>query len=175
MTMLLTVPNYDDWRWAGTGVNPPGALNPAVLTEISTNEWAWLFVNNTVMAFPDQQLPHDYAEGTNLQPHIHWTPTNSTTYTGTWTVVITDWLSATTGAAKQAQTTLTAAFNAAMIAGQMQSQDFSGVLTGVNRTISSMCTVTLSLALTSGTGCALRGFDAHYQVNTLGSRLITAK
>jgi hypothetical protein len=175
MTMLLTVPNYDDWRWAGTGVNPPGAPVAAVLTEITTDEWAWVFANNATMVFPDQQIPHDYAEGTDIQPHIHWTPTTTATYTGTWTMVITNWVSAATGTAKSGPTTLTAAFTGAVTAGQMQTQDFNTVLTGLNRKISSMATITLKLALSAGAGCALRGFDGHYQVNTLGSRLITVK
>jgi hypothetical protein len=175
MGLIINPTDWDDWRWAGNAVNPPGAPSPAVLTEIATGEWAWLFTNNNTMAFPDQQIPHDYAEGTDIVPHIHWTPTTTATYTGTWTAVITDWLSAANGSAKQAQTTITAAFNAAMTAGQMQSQDFSANLTGTNRKISSMATITLSLALSAGTGCALRGFDGHYRKDRLGSVQITSK
>ncbi len=166
---------YDDWRWAGSGVNPAGAASPAVLTEISTNQWCWLFTNTNNMAFPDQQIPHDYVEGTAVQPHIHWAPTTTDTYTGTWTLVITDWLNPDTGAARQAQTTLTAAFNSAMTAHQQQRQDFSSTLTGVDRKISSCCTMLLTLALSAGTGCYLLGLDAHYQKNSIGSRQISAK
>lgn len=175
MGIIINPTDYDDWRWAGSGVNPPGAPAPAVLTEIQSNQWSWLFVNNNVMAFPDQQIPHGYAEGTDLIPHIHFSPTTSATYTGTWTVVITDWLSSATGSARQAQTTLTAAFNAAMIAHQMQSIDFSAVLTGVNRKISSMLTATLSLSLSAGTSVYLNGLDAHYKSDRLGSTQATSK
>ena len=175
MGIIINPTDYDDWRWAGSGVNPPGAPSPAVLTEIQSNQWNWLFVNNNVMAFPDQQVPHDYAEGTDLIPHIHFAPTTSATYTGTWTLVITDWLSATSGAARQAQTTLTAAFNAAMTAHQMQSVLFSANLTGINRKISSMLTATLSLALSAGTSVYTLGLDAHYQKDRLGSTQTTSK
>jgi hypothetical protein len=175
MTLILPVADYDDWRWSGSAVNPPGAASPAVLTEVSTNEWHWQFVNNNVLVCTDQQIPHDYEEGTNLQPHIHFAPTTTATYTGTWTIVITDWLSVSTGSAKQAQTTLTAAFNSSMTAHQCQSIDFSSVLTGTNRKISSCATVFLSLAMSAGTALYLLGLDAHYKKNSLGSRLITSK
>lgn len=170
-----TLVRWDDWRWAGTGVNPAGAPNPAILTEIQANQWCWRFVNLDTMAFPDQQIPHDYREGSDIQPHIHFAPTTSATYTGTWTLVITDWLSSVNGAARQAQTTITAGFNSAMVANQMQSINFSAVLTGVNRKISSVLTARLSLALAAGAACYLLGLDAHYQKDGHGSRQILAK
>ncbi len=167
--------DYDDWRWAGTGVNPPGAPSAATLTEIQTDQWNWLFVNNNVMCFPDQQIPHDYKEGTDLVPHLHYASTTSATYTGTWTLVVTSWLSAVSGSARQAQQTTTIAFNSAITAHQMQSADFSAVLTGVNRKISSCLTATLTLTLSAGTGLYLLGIDAHYLKDSLGSDTITSK
>lgn len=172
---ILIPGDYDDWRWAGSGVNPPGAPAAAVLTEVATDEWHWVFANNAVMAFPDQQIPHDYAEGTDITPHIHWFPTTSATYTGTWTMVFTSWLNISPGTAKAAALTRTLAFNAAMTAGQVQTANFNDVITGVNRKISSCATITLKLALSAGTGCALIGFDGHYLKDRLGSRQITAK
>jgi hypothetical protein len=172
---ILLPGTWDDWRWTGSAANPAGALNPAVLTEIQAGQWNWQFTNNLTMAFPDQQIPHDYKEGTDIQPHIHWCPTTTATYTGTWTLVVTSWLSITTGSARQAQATTTAAFNAAMTAHQCQSIDFNAVLTGVNRKISSCLTAQLSLALSAGTACYLLGIDAHYQKDRSGSAYITSK
>jgi hypothetical protein len=166
---------YDDWRWAGSGVNPPGAASPATLSEIATNQWGWVFVNNNVMIFPDQQIPHDYAEGTEIVPHIHFASTTSATYTGTWTLVITDWLSVADGSARQAQQTVTAAFNKAMTAHQAQLLNFSANMPGAGRLISSCATFYLSLALSAGTSLYLLGLDGHYQKDALGSRQITSK
>jgi len=166
---------FDDWRWAGSGVNPVGAASPAVLTEIDSGTWAWLFTNGNTMVFPDQQIPHSYAEGTEIVPHIHFAPTTSETYTGTWTMIITDWLGAYGGAPRQAQQTVTAAFDGAMTAHQMQTLNFSANMTGANRTISSCATMYLSLALSAGTGVYLLGLDGHYQKDAMGSTLITAK
>lgn len=176
MGLNICVPGeYDDWRWAGSGVNPPGAPNAATLTEISANQWCWRFINNNVMVFPDQQVPHGYAEGTDLVPHIHFAPTTTATYTGTWTLVVTDWLSAANGSPRQAQQTTTAAFNLAMTAHQMQTINFSAVLPGLNRKISSCLTAYLSLSLSAGTALYLLGLDAHFINDRVGSPFITSK
>ncbi len=167
---------YDDWRWSGTPVNPPGGATPATLAQIgATGAYAYFFDNGDVMCFPDQQIPHNYKEGTAIVPHIHWVPSTTATYTGTWTLVIVDWVSVATGTAKSATTTVTAAFNSAMTADQVQSIDFSANLSGTGRKISSCATFTLSLALTAGTSCYLLGLDGHYEVDSLGSTQITAK
>ena len=107
MTLVLPVADYDDWRWAGAGVNPPGAPVAAVLTQVETDEWHYVFANNSTMAFPDQQIPHDYEEGTDIVPHLHWFPTTTATYTGVWTMVFTGGLSVAPGTAKSAPLTRT--------------------------------------------------------------------
>jgi hypothetical protein len=175
MGLIISPNDYDDWRWAGSGVNPPGAPSAAALSEIATNEWHWLFTNGNVMVFPDQQIPHDYAEGTEIVPHIHFASTTSATYTGTWTMIITDWLSIADGSARQAQQTITAAFNKAMVAHEAQLLNFSANMTGTNRKISSCSTMYLSLALTAGASLYLLGLDGHYQKDRLGSKNITSK
>ena len=175
MTLILPNADYDDWTWLGAGVNPPGAIAPAVLTEVATDEWQWVFTNNTIKAFPNQQIPHGYEEGTDIISHIHWAPTTSATYTGTWTMVFTGWNSVASGTAKSSPQTSTVAFNSAMTAGQVQSADFSAAISGTGRKISSCATITLKLALSSGAGCALLGFDGHFKRNSLGSRQILAK
>jgi hypothetical protein len=161
------------------GVNPPGAPVPAVLTEISTNEWRWAFPDDAAMAFHDLQLPHDYAEGTDIVPHIHFIPTVTGVYSGAWTMVFTGHLSAATGEPKEAQLTTTATLTGlSLTAGQMQSIDFAANIPGAGRKISSMATALLSLNLTAAPGSgklALAGFDGHYQVDSLGSRQILVK
>lgn len=175
MGIIIEPTDYDDWRWGGSGVNPPGAPSAAVLTEVDTTQWNWLFTNNSVLVFPDQQLPHDYAEGTDLIPHMHWAPTTTGTYTGTWTLTITDWLSNAPGSPRQAQTILTYAFNGSITAHQCQTSNFSAVLTGVGRKISSCLTAHLILSLSAGAGCYLLGIDAHYRKDRLGSSGATTK
>ena len=174
MGIIISPTDYDDWRWTGSAAAPPS--NPAALADVnSTGIYAWEFTNGEALFFPDQQLPHDYKEGTDLVPHIHWMPSTTAAYTGTWTLEFIDHLSAATGAALQAKTILTASFNAAMTAFQQQTANFSANITGTNRLISSTLHARLSLALSVGTACFLNGLDAHYQKDRLGSASITSK
>jgi hypothetical protein len=167
--------DWDDWQWLGTGVNPPGATAPAVLTEVNADEWHWVFVNNTVKVFPNQQITHRYKEHTDIQPHLHFVSTTSELYTGAWTAIFTMWADGGDGTLRQAQVTRTLAFNEVMTAGVQVSRNFNGVLSGGGRKISSTGTITLKLALTAGVGLFITGFDGHHQSDRLGSRLITAK
>jgi hypothetical protein len=171
----LPPPGYDDWRWGGSPINPPGLIAAAVLTEFVTGVDAYLFTNNTAMSFVDQQLPHDYQEGTALVPHIHFAPTTTATYTGQWSLTYVEWLDVTPGTAMVGPTTITAAFNSAMTANQVQTVDFNAVLAGANRKISSCLNARLTLTLSAGTSLALVGLDAHYLKDALGSSLIAQK
>jgi hypothetical protein len=174
MGIIISPTDYDDWRWTGSAAAPP--TGPADLAEINgSGIYGWRFTNGEALFFPDQQLPHDYAEGTDVIPHLHWAPSTTATYTGTWTLEIIDYLSAAPNAALQAKTTLTLAFDAAMTAYQMQTANFSAVLTGTNRKISSILHARLSLALSAGTSCFLNGLDAHYQKDRFGSVSATSK
>lgn len=174
MGIIISPTDYDDWRWTGSAAAPPSG--PAALADVNaTGIYAWEFTNGEALFFPDQQLPHDYKEGTDVIPHIHWMPSTTATYTGTWTLEVIDFLSAAPGAALQAKTTLTAAFNASMTAFQMQTANFSATLTGTNRLISSILHARLSLSLSAGTSCFLNGLEAHYQKDRLGSVQATSK
>ena len=174
MGIIINPTDYDDWRWTGSAAAP--STNPADLAEVNGSDvFAWRFTNGETLMFPDQQLPHDYKEGTDLFPHLHWCPSTTATYTGTWTLEYVDWLDAASGSAIQAKKTITAAFSASLTAYQMQSQLFSDVLTGTNRKISSIVHAKLTLTLSAGTSCFLLGLDAHYQKDRLGSTSPIAK
>lgn len=166
--------DYDDWRWTASAASPPSS--PADLRAVNgTSVLAWTFTNGEALNFPDQQIPHDYLEGSDIVTHLHWCPTTTATYTGTWTLEIVDWLSVATGSAIQAIKTTTIAFNSAMTAWQCQTADFSAVLSGTNRKISSCLHARLSLALSAGTSCQLIGLDGHYLKDRLGSTQIATK
>jgi hypothetical protein len=174
MGIIINPTDYDDWRWTGSAAAP--ATNPADLADVNASGvFAWRFTDGETLMFPDQQLPHDYKEGTDIHQHIHWCPSTTATYTGTWTLEYVDWLDAVQGSAIQAKKTITAAFNASLTAYQMQTQLFSDVLAGTNRKISSMVHAKLTLTLSAGTSCFLLGLDGHYQKDRLGSTQPTTK
>jgi hypothetical protein len=169
-----TLPRYDDVKWLGTGVNPPGALVPAVLTEVATKQWQWAFGDNATMAYPEHQITHNYREGSDIQPHLHWTPTITGTYAGTFTLTYNGWLTAANGTLKEAQTVLTLAIPSAIYTlGTLYTANFSGVIPGAGRKISSLATILLELSLPTKPGgglIALAGFDGHFQKDGFGSR-----
>jgi hypothetical protein len=174
MGLIITPTDYDDWTWLA--ISTPPSTSPASMADMnSTGIYCWEFTNGKALMFPGLQLPHGYKEGTNLIPHIHWAPSTSATYTGTWTLDYVDWLSVTTGTALGAKQTVTVAFNSSMTAFQVQSADFSATMTGTNRKISSLAAAKLSLSLSAGSSCFLVGLDAHFQKDRLGSTAATTK
>jgi hypothetical protein len=166
--------DYDDWPLIGF-VQTAGSSDAAFSSLNGTAIKVWTFTNGKELFFPGAQITHGYKEGSVLTPHIHWCPTTTATYTGTWTLEYSEWLSVATGTSLSGVTTLTAAFNSAMTAFQMQSQDFSSTMTGTNRKISCINQFRLSLSLSAGTSCVLAGLDAHFLRDSLGSDAITSK
>lgn len=160
--------DYDDWNMIGFA-RPIGSSDPSFSNINSSGIYGWVFTNGKELHFPGVQLPHSYKEGSSLIPHIHWAPTTTATYTGTWTLDMIDWLSVQSGAALNSVTTVTAAFNSSVTAHQIQSQDFSAAFTGTNRKVSSIGLFRLSLSLSAGTSCVLAGLDCHILKDSIGS------
>lgn len=71
----LIQPVYDDLRFPASGLNPPGAASdPAVNTTTGLLEFGAAAQN--IIGF-QVQLPHGWAEGTELSPHVHWMPSTT--------------------------------------------------------------------------------------------------
>lgn len=165
---------WDDWRWAGLSRTIGG--NAPTLTAINgTTLFGYVFTNGKELYYNELQLPHEYAEGTDIHPHIHFAPTTTATYTGTWTLEYIDYLDVNNGTDLQAKKTVTADFNYSATAYQIYSMEFSSVIAGLNRKISSILFAKLTLTLTAGTSILLCGIDAHYQKDRLGSNSIYSK
>ena len=60
---------WDDLRFEAQGINPSGSTSPAT---VDTDDGSLKFVhtaNNIVAGFG--QMPHAWAEGTDIKPHVH--------------------------------------------------------------------------------------------------------
>jgi hypothetical protein len=171
---LAAAAPYDDWRWVGAGKGT-GPSNPARTVLPGTGIEVWEFANGKTLHADGNQIPHDYAEGTDIIPHLHFMPTTTARYTGVWTMTFRDLLDMSNGAVLQALTTLTIPFDADMVALTNVSANFSGVIPGLNRKISSIMHANLSLSLTAGASFFLNGWDGHYLKNTFGSVTATSK
>lgn len=76
---------WDDLRSPATGVNPSGTPSPP---SIDANDGGLLFANSpavNIIAIM-VQFPHTYKEGTNVEPHLHWTKTTSAAGTVGWEI-----------------------------------------------------------------------------------------
>ena len=167
-------PSYTDWVFVGNARTV--GVSPANFTDInSTGIYGWEFTNGKELFFPCCQLSHSYKVGTDLIPHIHFMPSTTATYTGTWTLEYIEHLELATGTAMSTKSTVTYAFNSSMTAYQVQTAVFSANMTGTNRKISSIAQLKLSLSLSAGTSVYLLGLDAHYQCDGIGSDAATTK
>lgn len=68
-------PNWDDLRFPAQGINPPGQPSDP---NVSTTDGSLIFsASNTNIIAGIAQMPHGWAEGTTIKPHIHWYPVNT--------------------------------------------------------------------------------------------------
>lgn len=117
------------------------------------------------------QIPHSYKLGTNLRPHVHWTPTTTDAGNVVWQL---EYAWQDLGAVFSAATPIEIIDAAAGVAWEHQLAEFPEI-SGAGVDLSSMliCRLFRNPAHTSdtyGQDAALLEFDIHFQANTLGSR-----
>jgi len=70
-------PSWDDLRFPAQGINPPGLVSDPDIDTV-TYPGTLLFASNaTEMIAGVAQMPHSWAEGSGIRPHIHWAKTTS--------------------------------------------------------------------------------------------------
>jgi hypothetical protein len=165
---------WDDLRTplssARIGVNAP------TLANFRDGLYALRFDAGTMNeAFLEAQLPHGWAEGTEIRPHVHWSPGNSTnTGSVVWKLEYT-WANAVNppGNTWPASSTLTVTQAATGTAYAHQIADLGGI-DGTGFRISSVLVCRLyrdaSNAADTFTGGAFAiSFDIHHQLESDGS------
>lgn len=131
------------------------------------------------------QIPHNYKEGSDLKPHLHWTPCDrgneENGNTVGWKI---DYSWANTDAAFVSSATIDLSDACSGIDDQHELTD-SGTITGTNKTISSVLQIRLYrsdtgaddiwVGATAALSPAILEFDLHYEVDSLGSDLELVK
>jgi len=80
--LTMSSAKWDDLRFPATGLNPPGAVSDP---DVDTTDGTLLFDKaSTETIVGIAQVPHAWKVGTNLRPHIHWTPTDDTAGDVVW-------------------------------------------------------------------------------------------
>jgi hypothetical protein len=122
------------------------------------------------------EIPHDYKEGTELIPHVHWSPTTADTGNIVWGL---EYTKAGDGVTFPATATITTTPTAASaVINQLNRLDFKAI-PGDGVKIGDV--IAFRLYRQNGgtdtfTGNAfLHSFGFHYQIDTIGSRQITIK
>ena len=118
------------------------------------------------------QMPHDWAEGTALHPHVHWAPTTTDTNRVVWGF---EYSWANIAATFGASTTLLITNYTGGTAWKHNIHEFSADIAGTGKTFSSILVCRLFRDATSGSddypdAAAFLEFDIHYERNSLGSR-----
>lgn len=160
---------WDDLDFAMT-LRTVANEGPALVNLNSTGIYAYAFSDGKIAYF-QLQIPHAFKAGQpGWMPHIHWMPTTSATYAGTFTLEF-----VTHGVANgdplSNKVTRTGTFNRAVTAWQAQLTplDVQGAINGSTFGISTLIFAKLTVALTSGTSVILSGMDWHGEIDSLGS------
>lgn len=173
-TLVLATPVYDDIIISASNLRP-GASAPEFAVFISP-VYAMKFVaGNTDIAYGAFEIPHDYKEGTALEVHVHWSPSSADTgdCVFKFNAVVENMGSA---GAFGAIAEMTATDAGGGVAKTHQYASF-GTIAGANRKIGDIIAFELKRPNTdSFTGDAfLLSIGIHYQIDTIGSRSISAK
>ena len=160
---------WDDLRFPAAGINPPGA---AADPTIDTTDGRLVFSASAENIVAIQvQMPHSWKEGTDIHPHVHWSPTSTNTGDVKWQI---KYKVANINEAFPAEwTTITVLSAGAGASDTHQIANFEDVaMTG--KTFSCMIMMLVSRlgadAADTYTGTAkLNEIDLHYQIDKFGT------
>lgn len=162
---------------AKAGGNSPGWEKFRDNGSGSNGVWVWTFANSSTDELQIiVQMPHEWKEGSAINPHIHWSPMTSASGAVKWGMEYT-WANYDQGATQTyPATTMLNATSASFSNAQYGSMITSfGPITLTNGKISNILLIRLfrnssDPADTYPDKVAGLSFDIHYEANTLGSR-----
>jgi hypothetical protein len=166
-------------------LNTDGTINNVgpTFTQIgSSGLYAYTFNDGTTdNVYFEIQMPHNWAEGTNIYPHVHWIPASNSSGTVEWSLQY-QWVNLGGSFSGTATTPLTG--TQAVDVNQYKSfmTGLGGGISGAGMEISSILLCHLYRVAGSGSvadtypgSALLLSVDIHYKINTMGSRGLTTK
>jgi len=174
-TIELQETVWDDLRIPGLSVTANPSASPTLGAFLGAGSLqVWRFTGTGVLTeevFFTIQLPHKYKEGTDIIPHVHWTPTDANAGDVVWQLEYT-WqnINGTFGAS----TTITVTDSTNTTAWEHLVASFSAI-TGTNMDISSILVCRLFRDPAHGSDtytsdAAFLEIDFHFEIDTIGSR-----
>lgn len=169
-TMVLDTLVYDDLRVDLSNLKAPAADPPTWVAYRSCEVPTFSAAATNVVYFR-VQLPHTYAQGSDILFHLHAVYPNTNSGNSLWQLTY-SW--ANVNAAFPTITTVTKTFASSGVADKHVIHDF-GAITGTGKTVSSILLCSLSRLGADATdtyASAIYGISAdfHYPIDTLGSR-----
>jgi hypothetical protein len=174
-TIVLNTPVYKDL--IVYALNLRGGSTPPQFAIFQGNLYGQSFENNaTDILYGCVEFQHDYKEGTDIEVHIHWSPSSTNTGNCRFTY---EYTIANRNSAFSVDTTLTALQAGSGVVNQHQYLTM-GTISGVGRKIGDMICFAIartgSDAADTFTGNAfVHSIGIHYEVDTCGSRTRSAK
>lgn len=176
-TVKLNQTVWEDLRIPGMSVGA-GASAPDLITFISGGLIVYGFDGGTTseQVYFQVQMPHSWKSGTDIKPHIHWSPINTNAGNVKWFLEY-SWQDI--DGTYSAPTIISVTDAAGGTAWKHIVSNFPDI-SGTGKNISSILVCRLyrnpaDAADTYGSDAAFVSFDVHYQVDTLGSRQTTIK
>jgi hypothetical protein len=164
------VPYWEDLRFPAAGINPPGAASDP---SRDTSDGRLVFSASQTNTIAIQaQMPHNWKEGSQIRPHIHWSPTSADTGDVLWKV---EYKIANRGDVFPGSFTPLEVLDAGSGVADMHQIIGLGFIDMSGFEVSCMLLILLHRMGADGTdtytGTAkLNEFDIHYQVDSLGSQ-----
>jgi hypothetical protein len=175
-TGVGTDPTWDDIR-VSLITRASGGTNPTFL-QIQGTLYAYKFSGTAINnIYFEVQMPHAWAEGTTIYPHVHWASNGTATTNVTWGLDY-EWQNIG-GTFTGTSTPITADIAASGTEKLQQITNISG--TGITESDKKISSILMCRLYRAGdtdpnnNDCFLLAFDIHYQVNSSGSRLIYTK
>lgn len=169
---------FKDISLSGLAFSPAGAAAPDLINFVNANLQIYAFDGGvtTERLYITTEMNHDYKEGSDLEVHVHWTPTNTGTGDVYWQLYY-SWQSAN-GTFGTPQ--LIASTSAARGTAWQNTYGTFGTISGAGQTINSQLVLQLFRIPTATedtyTGdAALIALGLHYEIDALGSRERTSK
>lgn len=169
---------WRDINLSGASLVPGGSAAPDPINFVDSNLLVYGFDGGTLTErlYGSCEMQHDYKEGSDIELHIHWTPTTADVGTVQWKVYY-SWQN-NAGAVFAPATLLTP--TASNSGGVAWANNYTSVATvsGAGKTINSQLVFQIFRVPTEDTytgDAALIQFGIHYQCDAIGSRQIGTK
>ncbi len=186
--LVGTAQTWEDIRIVPGAFQFPGVADPTLQSWQPGGAGAtykvYKFLKNDEVHFTCQ-IPHNYKEGSDIKPHIHWTPCDrgneENGNTVGWKI---DYSWANSDAVFASSTTVDLSHACSGTDDQHEMTD-SGTITGTNKDISGVLQIRLYrsdtnaddtwVGATTALSPAILEFDLHYEIDSLGSDLELVK